>query len=68
MNDADRGLREWNKMPADRQIAHRARFIEVRQHIHDRHAGATPAEQATHQPTLDRWDAQVLPAGPAAGP
>jgi peptidoglycan hydrolase-like protein with peptidoglycan-binding domain len=68
MNDADRGLREWNKMPAGKQITHRARFIEVRQRIHDRHNAATPAEKVTHQPTVDRWDAQVLPVGPPAGP
>jgi hypothetical protein len=64
MNDADRGLREWNKMPADKQIKHRDRFIEVRERVRDRHKAGTPAEQVTHQPTLDRWNAQVLPAGP----
>jgi peptidoglycan hydrolase-like protein with peptidoglycan-binding domain len=68
MNDADRGLREWNKMPQDRQIRHRDRFIEVRQRVRDRHAAGTAAEKVTHQPTLDRWNAQVLPVGPPAGP
>jgi peptidoglycan hydrolase-like protein with peptidoglycan-binding domain len=64
MNDADRGLREWNKMPADRQIKHRDRFIEVRQRVRDRHAAGTAAEKVTHQPTLDAWNAQALPIGP----
>ncbi|MGH2968621.1 MAG: peptidoglycan-binding domain-containing protein, partial [Solirubrobacteraceae bacterium] len=64
MNDADRGVAQWNRMPVDRQIRHRDRFLEVRQRVHDRHAAGTPAEQVTHQPTVDAWDAVVLPVGP----
>jgi hypothetical protein len=67
-NDADRCLREWNKMPNDRQIRHRDRFIELRRAVRNRHSGGTPAEQATLQPTLDAWNAQALPVGPPPPP
>jgi peptidoglycan hydrolase-like protein with peptidoglycan-binding domain len=67
-SDADRCLREWNKMPADRQFRHRDRFIELRQAVRDRHAAASAADQATLQPTLDRWNAQALPIGPPPPP
>jgi peptidoglycan hydrolase-like protein with peptidoglycan-binding domain len=67
-DDADRCLREWNKMPQERQIRHRDRFVELRQAVRDRHSAATPADQATLQPTLNRWNAQALPVGPPAPP
>ena len=67
MNDADRGLNQWNAMPLDRQVRHRDRFEEVRRRVRARHAAALAADQATHQPTLDAWNAQVLPP-PAPAP
>jgi peptidoglycan hydrolase-like protein with peptidoglycan-binding domain len=65
MSDARRGLENWNLMPADRQVRHRDRFIAARQRVRDRVAAGTPAEQATHQPTVDGYNAVVVPpAGP----
>ncbi len=64
MNDADRGEAQWQRMPVDRQIRHRDRFLEVRREVHRRHDASTAAERATNQAIVDRWDAVVLPAGP----
>ena len=66
-SDADRGLRQWNLMPLDRQVRHRDRFEEGRRRVRARHTAATPADQATLQPTLDAWNATVLPP-PAPAP
>jgi peptidoglycan hydrolase-like protein with peptidoglycan-binding domain len=64
MNDANRGEAQWQLMPLDRQIRHRDRFVEVREEVRRRHAASTPAEQATNQPIVDRWNNVVLPVGP----
>ena len=64
MNDADRGEAQWQRMPVDRQIRHRDRFLEVREEVRRRHAASTAAEQATNQAIVDRWNNVVLPAGP----
>jgi peptidoglycan hydrolase-like protein with peptidoglycan-binding domain len=64
MNDADRGEAQWQRMPLDRQIRHRDRFVEVREEVRRRHAASTPAEQATNQPIVDRWNNVALPVGP----
>jgi acyl-CoA reductase-like NAD-dependent aldehyde dehydrogenase len=64
MEDAERAVTQWNRMPQERRIRHRDRFLEARQRVHDRHAAATAADQATHQHVVDDWDAVVLPVGP----
>ena len=63
-NDARRGLRHWNLMALDRRVQHRETFLEVRRRVHERFDAAPAADQPTHQPTVDGYDAVVVP--PAA--
>ncbi|WP_310682884.1 DUF4157 domain-containing protein [Aliifodinibius sp. S!AR15-10] len=60
-SDARRALRHWNSMPVAEQRTHWARFEEVRNQVRRRHGLATAAEQATHQPTLDAYNAIAEP-------
>lgn len=61
MNDADRAVDQWNLMPVDQRRANFAKFVEVRNKVRARLAKATPAEQATHAPTLAKFNAVVKP-------
>ena len=65
-SDARRGLENWNLMPAERQVRHRERFIEVRRRVHERFDDVPAAERPNFQATVDGYDAVVVP--PAAGP
>jgi len=60
-NDARRALRHWNRIPAAEQRTNWARFTQVRNQVRRRHGLATPAEQVTHQPTLDGYNAVARP-------
>jgi hypothetical protein len=64
MSDARRGLAQWNLMPLDRRQRHRDRFLAVRQRVIDRVAAGTAEQQATHQPTVDGYNAVVVPPPP----
>jgi hypothetical protein len=59
--DARRALDNWNLMPADRQVRHRDRFIQVRQKVRDR-IGAAPAPvDPAHTQLLADYNAVVVP-------
>lgn len=60
-DDAGRALHHWNSMPVAEQRTHWTRFEEVRNEVRRRHGLASPAEQATHQPILDGYNAVAEP-------
>lgn len=60
-DDAGRALHHWNNMPVAEQRTHWTRFEEVRNEVRRRHGLASPAEQATHQPILDGYNAVAEP-------
>ncbi len=61
MDDAGRALHFWNAMaPAD-QLTNAARFQEVRDQVNNRFNNFTPAEQVTHQATVNAYNAVVVP-------
>jgi hypothetical protein len=60
-NDARRALNRWNLIPAVDRRARWARFVAVRNKVRQRFNGATLAQQATHQATLNNYNAVVRP-------
>jgi peptidoglycan hydrolase-like protein with peptidoglycan-binding domain len=60
-DDARRALRFWNRLPAADQRRLFNRFTGVRNKVRQRFNAATAAEQATHQPTLNGYNAVVRP-------
>lgn len=66
MDDAGRALNKWNDMPAAEQTTNWARFQQVRDRVQERFDRASAASQATHQATVDGYNAVAEP--PAAGP
>jgi hypothetical protein len=63
-SDARRALTNWNAMPADRQVRHRARFIEVRQRVRDRIAAAPAPVDPRLTTLLADYNAVVVPPAP----
>ena len=60
-SDARRALRHFNRLSNAEKRTHWARFVQVRNKVRARFAAATAAEQVTHQPTLDGYNAVVRP-------
>jgi hypothetical protein len=61
MNDADRAVARFTQLPRPDQTRLWWRFLRARRKVHQRFNAASPADQATHQPTVDTWDAVVEP-------
>ncbi len=66
MDDARRALHHWNLMPAADQAANWGRFQQVRNEVRRRFNAASAATQATHQATMNAYNAVAAP--PGAGP
>jgi hypothetical protein len=67
VRDARRALENWNLMPADRQVRHRDRFIQVRQKVRDRIGSAPAPVDPAHTQLLADYNAVVVPP-PAPAP
>lgn len=61
MDDARRALHHWNLIPAVDQATHWARFGQVRNEVRRRFNAASAATQATHQTTMDAYNAVAAP-------
>jgi hypothetical protein len=61
MDDARRALHHWNLIPAVDQATHWARFEQVRNEVRRRFNAASAATQATHQATMDAYNAVAAP-------
>jgi hypothetical protein len=65
-DDARRLIHYWvNEMTADERRTHWARFVQVRNRLQSRFDRASAARRATHQATMNLYNAQTQPA---AGP
>jgi peptidoglycan hydrolase-like protein with peptidoglycan-binding domain len=62
--DARRALDNWNLMPADRQVRHRDRFIQVRDVVRRRIGGAPAPVDPAHTQLLADYNAVVVPPAP----
>lgn len=62
MDDAGRALFHWNSLPVAEQRANRDRFIQVRDRVRERFNAASAADRATHQATMNGYNAVVVPA------
>lgn len=60
-DDARRALFHWNRLPVAEQRINFAKFTDVRARVRQRFNAASAADQATHQATMDGYNAVVKP-------
>jgi hypothetical protein len=61
MNDAGNAVAFWNAMPVGDRRTHWARFQQVRNRVTERFNRLSAAQQATHQATMDAFNAVTAP-------
>lgn len=61
MDDARRALFHWNRLPLGERRTNWARFVQVRNRVQRRFNSASAANRATHQATMDAYNAVVAP-------